>query len=447
MVILTAKERDAARFMALDGQASSEIARRVVFALSRGLVHQRRKQPTVLYLTTIAAILCDFLRAAELHEGRWSYRPMRPAAFTGERIGYRPFSRAVDDLKKHEMVELAKGHQQWNQDGFGDGTKLASWSSATRIRPSAWLARYLANEGLTPENWSEHFELVEPDRPLVKDPVVLRRRNVRHRGEKYRGYSMRVDLNDPKARRLRERMDRLNLFYMKHVVEPMPVRGFKRIFNNGESPQFDWDQGGRLYAVAGSYQTMRKADRAKLTIDGEPTAEIDVRASFISILSAMRGMQLDPTTDPYEIEGLPRPLVKAVVTMTLGHDRFHARWPSEVKRRLEDTLGVALGKTYPLAKVLPLVVDKLPALRDWGSSNISCFDLQFAESEGLLSAVERLAYDHGVVGLPLHDSLIVPVSRVQLAKGVLVDAFEEVTGIRPQLTGDLGGEGETKEGN
>jgi hypothetical protein len=131
--------------------------------------------------------------------------------------------------------------------------------------------------------------------------------------------------------------------------------------------------------------------------------------------------------------------------MTLGHDRFHTRWPSKVKRELEEKLGVQLGKAYPLSKVLPLVVQKLPAMRDWGETKISCFDLQFVESEALLLAVERLAYNHAIPSLPIHDSLAVPVSHLGLAQRILADSFEEVTGYRPQLTVSESDLGETKE--
>lgn len=444
---LTTKERDEARFMALDGAAASDPARSVVSALSAGLVHQRRTRPTAVYLATIAAILCDFLRADERAKGAWSYRPFRPKAFTGERIGFRPFRMAIDEMRRDWMVDLAKGHQQWIENGPGGGPRLAAWSIATRLRPTEWLIRYMAEAGLTPQTWREHFELVEAERSLVKDPLVLRRRNVRHLGEKYRGFSMRVDLQDPRAKVLHERMDRLNRFITRHAIAPIPLRGFRRIFNNGEAPDFDWNKGGRIYVVGSGYQTMRKAERAGITIDGQPVAEIDVKGSFINILSERRGMSLDQNTDPYDIEGLPRPLVKAVVTMTLGHDRFHSRWPSEVMQTLEEELGVTLGKAYPLSKVLPLVVDKLPALRDWGTTGVSCFDLQFAESEGMLLAVERLAFDHGIASLPVHDSLIVPVCSLDVAMEVLGQAFEEVTRHRPQLTVSVSGEGRTKEGS
>lgn len=433
MATMTTEERDEARFMVLDGAAASHAAKTLVFALSIGLVHHRRKTPTVSYQRTVAAILCDFLRAAEM--GRWSYRPFRPASFTGERIGFRPFTTAIDDMAREGMVELVKGHQQWTEDGSGDGAKSALWSMATRLRPTEWLLRYMADAGLTAETWRDHFELIEPDQPLVKDPIVLKRSNVRHRGEKYRGYRMRVDLTDPAIRALHDRMNKLNRFIMKHVVAPRPLRGFQRIFNNAEAPDFNLNKGGRLYAVGGGYQTMPKEERPELTIDGEAVAEIDVKASHISILATLRGMPLRPDEDPYDIAELPRPLVKAVVTMTLGHDRFHTRWPSENKQRLEEKLGVAnLGKAYPLKKVLPLITAKLPAMADWGKAEISCFDLQFIESEAMFLAVERLAYDHEVVSLPLHDSLIVPVSQLALAKRILANAFEEVTGHRPQLT-------------
>jgi hypothetical protein len=260
---------------------------------------------------------------------------------------------------------------------------------------------------------------------------------------------MPIDLADPKVKLLHERMTRLNAFITEHVVAPVPLKGLRRIFSGGEAPSFNWNKGGRVYAVGGGYQMLGKAERRGITIDGEPTVEIDVKASFITILSAMRGMPLPHGLDPYEVSELPREVAKAAVTMTLGHDRFHVRWPTAVKNDLEERLGVSVSKVFPLHTVKERLTAALPAMENWGRTGISWMDLQYVESEALLTAVERLAYEHRVPTLPLHDSLIVPVSSSELAMEVLAHSFEEVVGVRPLLTMtkvDLGelGEGDSR---
>ncbi len=432
MASLTTKERDAARFMSLDGAAASEPAKSAVRALSKGLVHQRRKRPTSRYQSAVAAILCDFLRAAHLDQSNWSYRSLRPEAFTGQRIGYRTCTTALNDMRHEDMLEVSGGQQQWTE-GFASGKSIVSWSRATRLRANEWLLRYMADLNVLPACWGDHFSLIPAVNSLVKDPLVLRRRNVSLNGEKYRGHSIRLDLNDAKTRAHHDRVDRLNRFMNTHEVSPTGLIGFRRIFNNGETGDFNWNKGGRLYEVGTGYQTMPKADRSGLTIDGEAVAEVDVRASFISILSVIRKMPLDPLLDPYEIEGLPRTLVKTVVTMTLGHDRFHKRWPAKTKAALEEALAVKLATAFPLKKVLPLIVERLPALADWGMTDVTCFDLQFIESEALLLAIERLAYEHDIAALPLHDGLVVPLRHIELAKEILAHSFEKLTGHKPYV--------------
>jgi hypothetical protein len=244
---------------------------------------------------------------------------------------------------------------------------------------------------------------------------------------------MRVDLADPRAKRAHDRMVRLNKFFAAVKVGPVQFRGLRRIYNNGNLAGFAWDKGGRLYAVGGSYQTMPKALRPTLTIDGEATVEIDIRASHLTILAQRMGMALSANLDPYDVEDIPRAVVKAFVTMTLGHDRFHRRWPQGVRDRLEPLFGNPLRKAYPLSKVKAAVLHAIPALRDWGDNPTSCFDLVYEESEALLSAVERLAFIHKVPVLPLHDSIIVPASHAELAAKVLGDCFYKIVGVGPQL--------------
>jgi hypothetical protein len=69
-----------------------------------------------------------------------------------------------------------------------------------------------------------------------------------------------------------------------------------------------------------SYQTLKKPQRLQMTLDGEPVAEIDIRASYLTLLHGLRRIPFDPAErDPYKIDHLPRAVVKTWVTMTIEH--------------------------------------------------------------------------------------------------------------------------------
>jgi hypothetical protein len=77
-------------------------------------------------------------------------------------------------------------------------------------------------------------------------------------------------------------------------------RGYRRIFNCGDQEGFDWNKGGRLYSQGeDSYQRLHKDERLKMLIDGQPVVEIDVTASFLTILHARCARPLDLSRDPY----------------------------------------------------------------------------------------------------------------------------------------------------
>ena len=45
---------------------------------------------------------------------------------------------------------------------------------------------------------------------------------------------------------------------------------------------------------------MSGAERLKMTINSEPVAEVDIRASYLTIFLSLHGIQL-PDGDPYEL--------------------------------------------------------------------------------------------------------------------------------------------------
>lgn len=432
MTKLTAKERDDARYMPLDGEVTSDVAKSIVGALAGGLAHQTDRAPGKPFEKAVAAILCDFLQAEAMATDRWSYRPMGANTFSHQRVGYRAFRRAVETMENNLMVTVAGGQQQWDRV-MGTGPRVPMWKRATRLRPTEWLLRYMRELEVTPENWEEHFSLIVPEGFTVHHPLVLRRRTFRVRNERYRGYGIPLDLDGPGARVQFDRMDRLNREFASVETSPVPFRGYQRMFNNGDVPGFDWDKGGRIYAVGGGYQTMKKVRRPELLLNGEETVEIDVKASHPTILAKLCGRPFGPSVDPYIVEDLPRDVVKAFWTMTLGHGGFHRAWPSKVLERLEPVHGRPLRKRFPLKEVQAKVVAAFPFLASLGKDRLSALDLQFIESEAMLLTLERLAYGVGVYALPLHDGLIVQAKAAKVAADTFSEAYREVVGVVPTL--------------
>lgn len=72
--------------------------------------------------------------------------------------------------------------------------------------------------------------------------------------------------------------------------------GLARIFN------VDFQHGGRLYTSGNSYQGVAAPLRRYITIDGNHTAEVDIKGSHISILHTMVGSRLLDGYDPYDID-------------------------------------------------------------------------------------------------------------------------------------------------
>src|SRR5262249_10246503 len=60
-----------------------------------------------------------------------------------------------------------------------------------------------------------------------------------------------------------------------------------------------WKKGGCLYSNGENcYQRLSEAERVKMTINGEPVAEIDIKASFLTIYQALLKQPLRGTGDP-----------------------------------------------------------------------------------------------------------------------------------------------------
>jgi len=166
-----------------------------------------------------------------------------------------------------------------------------------RIRATQTLLNEAAGFDLYPDMVETHFPkqqgLIRP--VTVRDEVYLtpwkRRpsRNMKIRGPEY---ERQVAL-----------VTELNQAYAHHSFNLEDQPRLYRLFNRGNFADFNFNKGGRLYCASDdNWQSIDSETRKGIEIDGEPTVELDVRASHLAILHGLHGKSLDTQADPYHID-------------------------------------------------------------------------------------------------------------------------------------------------
>ena len=420
-------ERHQARYLNLRMEPATEEANALVskvaelcWANSAG----KRKKPSFKFNVAVAAFVADLIKANAIDPKQPLYRSMKAKAFTGQTIGYRAFKRVVQGAQACKLVVV--------KTGTGGGTLIGE---ATRIAATTKLIDLARSCDVDLLEWRRHFRSI-PRPTNFENPLVLKSASRLVGGRKIEGNKMGIDSADPKVLALMAQVDDINAFFARVAIDHDSEHyAFQRIFNLGDQPDFDWNKGGRLYSVGDSYQQRKPFERASMKLNGEPVVEIDIRASHLSIIHALLGKPFDPAGgDPYLHPFIPRRVVKGWIVTTLGHDRFHRAWSSDMIADYRNRTGNTLGKDFPIKLVRAEVLEMLPALTDWPASTIRWADLQFIESCAVIDTVHELAVKHDVPALPVHDSIIVPESKKELACQVLKTKFTYYVVVEPSLT-------------
>ncbi|MBB2176179.1 hypothetical protein [Gluconacetobacter johannae] len=88
--------------------------------------------------------------------------------------------------------------------------------------------------------------------------------------------------------------------------------------------------GGRIYSRGvDSFQNMKAAERSRITINGEPAVEIDMKASSLSIFLALVQSPEPEGGDPYQcgpLAGLDREAVKPWFVSSLQGGSLRLKW-------------------------------------------------------------------------------------------------------------------------
>jgi hypothetical protein len=429
-----------ARYASLTSRAVTDAARRLIDGLietvemgeeyRKSRKNKRSEKARYALRRAMEGFVGDLLRAyADEKSGGWVYRSLKANSFSGDQISYRHFLPVLRSLGN--FVEMRTGYQAWS-DGFdAGGPRLPIRGKATRFRATPLFIDYGKHHGVDVLEIRNHFIQELPKHPLVKRAGSKRDRY----GAKVRGNTMRFERTG-KAQQLEQQVRELNEFLDRFDLRGGSHRGYLRVFNQGDHPSFDWNKGGRMYSQGDdSYQRMSQDHRLRMTINSEPVCEIDIRASYLTIYHAHYGVPLDPERDPYQLPGLPaeaRDVIKLWFVATFGNNGHLDRWPREIAKEYREEHGRSIGKRYPVKRIREKALEQFPLLEKWGTEDFGWSDLMFIESQAMLGAMSELM-SLGIPSLTVHDSLIVPVSKREIAERVLSEHYLKEVGAVPVL--------------
>lgn len=283
-----------ARVMGLRGRAVSPEARRVASTLMDGILPPVRPTSRPGLLVAVEATISDLLVAARA--GQWTRRSLMAPSFTGEAVTRRMFKKVRESFEDRQFIESIPGH-------YERGGLVAS-GRQTLFRPTAALLELAASHGVMLDTLPEHFSIERPVPPPSTDLLVLRAsKPLKVDGRRRAAAELSIAPNDPGALRLVEELEGINAFLSSIPIEGFAFSGLRRIFNNGDQPEFAWQRGGRFYSLPGGDDYMRwkggKAARADaIRLQGEKVGEVDLSASHLTILYGLLGEPFDHTADP-----------------------------------------------------------------------------------------------------------------------------------------------------
>jgi hypothetical protein len=436
-----------ARWLPLNATAASPnavalvtelVARVIAMEASSGRRTKRRKAGQVKLSGAVAAIIGGALR-------RWSrripeavFRSRTPADFTGGPVASRQFLAAMDGLVKLGLVHRSMAIR-YLAFSFGDGVDIYM-GKAPRHWPTAALLAMANQHGMTPRTVGADFAEIIPTIP-PEVPKPLRVSALKRPGRKDRQPLPLSKLGDAMDR-LRQSVEEANAFAASHDVRGcLPPRWY-RVFTECALLGGRWQAAGK----EGLYQLMPEAERlAQITINGEAVAEVDVKASQLSIMHGLLGLPL-PDGDPYEFPDVPRSVVKSWIVAAIGKGSPVTRWARKAMKDNPELLshdpkhvGGAICHRYPFmrkpadAVCVQAGLDKLTHIAK--PAKLLTHRLMAIEAEVIGGAMRYLRTD-GVLALPIHDSLIVPRSGVGHAKDGLIGAFATLAKVRVRLTVD-----------
>jgi hypothetical protein len=426
----------AAHPASLDAYPSSDQAKKVVAELTQLIISEKkavnpkarnkRGKSLAEFQRSVGAFVFEVLKAQSRKQSLgWFGLSLASGAGTNEHVPYRPRKRIADGLTALGLIELDPGRQHLLRIAPGKSKPYVRPGRNTRIRARLKLLEILDGHGLTAKNYEDHF--IED---LPKRTIYLKARKVKNGSRDQVGKPMPV-VYTPHVRGLESDVQAINRFLNRFVLEGATFRGYKRRFNEGNAEDFNWNKGGRLYAP---FQQLRSEVRKKFKIDGEPTTELDVSASYLAVLHGIHNAPFDADRDAYASEVFKnRDVIKAFINQSLGSPKLMTRWSKAWNQKFAEKYGYELTGKYKPKEVRKEVISRHPVLAEWGHLKTTWADLMFIESEAMIHAIKALMNDHEAPSYVVHDSLIVRERDLEAARTAIEAGYKAKCGLVPMV--------------
>ena len=384
---------------------------------------KRKANDERVFREAVGLILGDLLLGFEQEENEWSYHELSAAAFSEAPIGYDNFKitkKLMETLGLIEVV-LGRNHRPIVWDIGQKGTFIAG--KATRFKPTDKLIQLAEDNGIIEDSIHKHFIT-----HLPRKVIEVRGAN---KG-KLKGRKMKMPKTE-QYKELEQQVLSINQFLSTFTYEAMSFGGLRRIFNEGDAPNFDFDRGGRLnHADGGGYIRMPKEKRGFIKIDGENVVEVDINATYISIMHGIKQQPLPNREDIYAIGNIPREVVKIWFAISFGLGRFPRQWLPKSLQELKEKCP-EYEPWMTARRVEKVVLEYFPFMADLPSEDIGWSKLMYMESEIVIGTMLELMNEHNAPALPVYDCVIVRKSDQELAMRILSKHFHKQTGLVPKL--------------
>jgi hypothetical protein len=378
---------------------------------------KRKQRDQVAFEMTVAAIICD-LADAHLTNHMEGLAVSRSNQELGTKSRYRS---PVLGKKFPEILDLMKSPElSFVRQQLGYRNPLANRNQRTMITVGPRLRNMIVERSLDLSDigWSMNEETI-----ILKEA----KEDYWTQGERVE-YEDTADTNLMRARlrTINEWLDQADI----HIFDPGNLtfsalderdRRLRRFFTQGS-----FEKGGRLFG--GRWQAMRKQERLnKLDINGENVVELDYGQMTPRILYGIAGVK-PPTSDAYLVPGAEDPAkfregYKKLLNALLFTEKLLERKPQGTESLLpKENIRV-------LAERLREFHQPIAHYFETGIGH----HLQYLESEVMVEVLLRLQ-DQEIVGLPIHDAVIVAASAEDTTRKVMSEVFFEKVGIEAIIT-------------
>ena len=188
----------------------------------------------------------------------------------------------------------------------------------------------------------------------------------------------------------------------------------------------DFMHGGRLYSrsIYGmkSYQSMSKKERDSIRINGKSTVEVDFSCLHLNLMYASVGKQMRGDAYSWCKE---RKLAKIVTLITLNCDTKYSAACAIAKWAKENDYAIT---TSDASQLISFMLYYHREIREvFFKEHGLALQLQYADSRIMRNVLKRLR-KRMIVGLPVHDSVIVKKTCKDATIAIMKDVYKEFTG-------------------